>query len=361
MKKIYNEYKRHKKQYLMIVSAFLLYLSTFVLHHISFLIEHVYARTLFPITNQLLSTLTSFVPFSIAEFLYVSLYLLAFALILSILIQGIKGKWLKAIREALVIVSVIYLGFMMLWGLNYYRQPLWVSLNMPVESSKQQLISTVDTLTQMTNQLGVRVSRDEQGIMKLSIPRQDLLKDDFLQMNSLLKPIPFLQGVYGDAKPVFLSKYMLYTQISGMYFPFTAEANVNMLIPDATFPFTVLHELAHQRGIALEDEANFVAFVTAVTHSHPDIQYSGAIMALRSSINALARVDLSLAQSKVEMIDSSVRLDMQSIRDFWAQYDGTVGTVSNQINDTYLKGNQQKDGVASYGRMVDLLVRYLHP
>lgn len=361
MNHIRNEIIRHKKHYAIILSAILLYLATYVLHHVSFVIEHVYARTLFPIINQLISTFTSLFSFSLAEFLYLSLYLLAFGLMLHIIYQAFKGHWVKAIRQSLVVLSALYLSFMGLWGLNYYRQPLIISLGMPAESSEQQLILTVDTLTDVANELSKKVNRDYDGVMKLSISKKELLTDEFLSFNSLLSPFPFLKGAYGDAKPVLLSRYMLYTQISGMYFPFTGEANVNMLIPDVTLPFTVLHELAHQRGIALEDEANFVAFVTAMNHPHPDVQYSGAFMALRSSINALAKIDLPLAQSKVELIDPQVRLDMQAVRDFWAQYDGKVGDVSNQINDTYLKGNQQKDGVASYGRMVDLLVRYLHP
>jgi hypothetical protein len=33
-----------------------------------------------------------------------------------------------------------------------------------------------------------------------------------------------------------------------------------------------------------------------------------------------------------------------------------VERTSNRINNTYLKANNQKDGVKSYGRMVDLLI-----
>ncbi|WP_276929276.1 DUF3810 family protein, partial [Herbinix luporum] len=43
--------------------------------------------------------------------------------------------------------------------------------------------------------------------------------------------------------------------------------------------------------------------------------------------------------------------------EYWAKYEDTVvSTVSNKINDTYLKANAQSDGVKSYGRMVDLLL-----
>ena len=35
-----------------------------------------------------------------------------------------------------------------------------------------------------------------------------------------------------------------------------------------------------------------------------------------------------------------------------------MAEVANQMNDVYLKINDQKDGVKSYGRMVDLMLGY---
>ena len=43
---------------------------------------------------------------------------------------------------------------------------------------------------------------------------------------------------------------------------------------------------------------------------------------------------------------------------FWNRYEGKVAQVSNQVNDTYLKMNDQKEGVKTYGRMVDLMLAY---
>ena len=48
--------------------------------------------------------------------------------------------------------------------------------------------------------------------------------------------------------------------------------------------------------------------------------------------------------------------DLQENNEYWDQYEGKVAEVSNQVNDTYLKLNDQKDGVQSYGRVVDLML-----
>lgn len=43
---------------------------------------------------------------------------------------------------------------------------------------------------------------------------------------------------------------------------------------------------------------------------------------------------------------------------FWDQYEGKVAETATKVNDTYLKLHQQKDGVKSYGRVVDLMLAY---
>jgi hypothetical protein len=49
--------------------------------------------------------------------------------------------------------------------------------------------------------------------------------------------------------------------------------------------------------------------------------------------------------------------DLNANSEYWQQFDDkVVSTVSNKINDTYLKANDQSDGVGSYGRMLDLLL-----
>ena len=40
------------------------------------------------------------------------------------------------------------------------------------------------------------------------------------------------------------------------------------------------------------------------------------------------------------------------------EYDLSAKEVSDKVNDTYLKLNDQQDGVRSYGKMVDLLLAY---
>ena len=57
----------------------------------------------------------------------------------------------------------------------------------------------------------------------------------------------------GKPKPVLFSEVMSYLDISGIYCPFTFEANVNVHMNDVLIPVTMCHELftpfrLHARG-----------------------------------------------------------------------------------------------------------------
>jgi hypothetical protein len=71
------------------------------------------------------------------------------------------------------------------------------------------------------------------------------------------------------------------------------------------------------------------------------------------------RMELTAESSFIKLsknYSEGVRHDLTELNEFWEQYEGPVERTSNRINNTYLKANNQKDGVHSYGRMVDLLI-----
>ena len=149
---------------------------------------------------------------------------------------------------------------------------------------------------------------------------------------------------------------MSYTGITGIYMPYTGEANVNYNIPSFMWASTAAHEMAHQRGFAREDEANFIAYLVCISSEEEDIQYSGVFLALIYSMNALYNEDQKGYFELRDKYSQGLLRDMKYNGDFWDKYQGMAEEISSNINDGYLKGNRQEDGVKSYGRMVDLLI-----
>jgi hypothetical protein len=150
---------------------------------------------------------------------------------------------------------------------------------------------------------------------------------------------------------------MSQTEITGIFIPFTMEANVNVDIPDYSIPATMLHELAHLRGFMREDEANYIAYLAGMESDNAEFKYSSTMLALITAGNALYDKDPDLYFEIRDQYSDGVLKDIRANSRYWQQYDDTViSTVSNKINDTYLKANAQTDGIQSYGRMLDLML-----
>jgi hypothetical protein len=256
-------------------------------------------------------------------------------------------------------ISLVYFCFLLLWGFNYYRSPFSTISGLDVRpSSVKELQELCSNLLSRANSLRTQVHENNAGVMKLSSGRQYVLDAASKGYFNAAAVYPELGGKYGRPKGVLplMSTAMSYAGISGVYFPYTGEANVNTLITDSEFPFTACHEMAHQHGFSREDEANYIAYFVCTKHPDVDFQYSGVLMALIESTNALYSQDKNAFKTLRGQYSEGVLRDLKAINSFWQQYEGPINDVSTKINDAYLKANNQNEGVKSYGRMVDLLL-----
>ena len=144
--------------------------------------------------------------------------------------------------------------------------------------------------------------------------------------------------------------------ITGVYSPFTGEAHVNSDVPANQQPFAACHEVAHQRGFAREDEANFIAWQVCLRSGDPRLRFSAALSALTHVVNTLGRVDPVAAKVALAGLDEGVLEQRRASHAYWAARQGALSDVSRHANDAYLRSQGQSAGVQSYGRMLDLLL-----
>ncbi len=322
-------------------------------------VERLYARLLYPPIGRMLSRFTSLVPISLAELTVVAAIVALFLGVLYFVWRGWRqpGKLVGRLRWVLAFSLFAYAAFILLWGLNYYRQPLASILGLEVEAaSPDELVELCSELLQRTNELRQLQEEDEYQVMRLPGGKWRALGRASLGYRELAKELPQVDGHFGPPKGVRLSKWWSFTGTAGMYFPFTGEANVNMAMPDVNIPAVACHEMAHQRGFAREDEANYLAYLACINHPDVEFQYSGLFMALSQVMRALQRVDAEAFAALRAQYDPGLLRDLEANRDFWQAYSGPIEELSERMNDAYLKSNRQADGVQSYGRMVDLLI-----
>lgn len=355
---------KYKRVYLLGLIPLSLLL-TFIAKKSDYFAEHIYVKHIYKWLSQIISTITGLLPFSIAEILILILPILIFLIFIRFIFKMVsekdkrKERVIKALLNILCTVSVIYFLFTALAGLNYYRYTFSYYSNLEIiDSTLEELYTLTERLMMDANNLRSQVPlTDEEGVFKLSVNNYKLAKAANEAYSRLAEDYPILGGYYGTPKPVVFSKAMSYAEITGIFIPFTMEANVNVDVPDYTIPATMLHELAHQRGFMREDEANFLAYLAGMKSNDVEFRYSSTMHALVVSGNALYGQNTDMYFKIRDQYSEEVLKDLRANSAYWVQYEDTViSAMSNTVNDTYLKANSQSDGVKSYGRMLDLLL-----
>jgi hypothetical protein len=361
-----KKYLKYKRSTIILLLP-LSYLLTFIAKKNSTMVENIYSKNIYKWISQIISTITGIFPFSVAEIMSWVLFVLLVAVsvryIIDVFMEENESKKIEKERKGflnvLCSISVIVFLFVTLAGLNYYRYPFIKYMNIELQDSTvQELSELTKSLTLQANELRKKIPKtDEEGVFQLSVSNYDLSEITDHAFTLLSEKYPILKGNYGKAKPVVFSKVMSKTEITGIFSPFTMEANVNIDISDYTIPSTMLHELAHLRGFMREDEANYLAYLAGINSNNIELQYSSTMLALITAGNALYSQNAEMYYKNRDLYSEGVVKDIVANSKYWQQYDDTViSNTSDKINDTYLKANNQTDGVKSYGRMLDILL-----
>lgn len=275
------------------------------------------------------------------------------------LVKLIRGdRWRNLYRLVMLPVSAalfVYAGYSALWGTYYYADDFLTTGGF---ESREISVDELETVTRYfaarLNELGAAVQRDAQGFYTLD--RRDILDRSREIYNNTETLHPRLAGPAVSAKAIASSHWLSYLDFTGFFFPFTGEACVNTDFPVSLFPSTVAHELAHQRGVAREQDANFVAVLSGLESGDLDYGYSACLLAYIHLGNTLYSADYARWEPVYKSLSREVRLDMALNNTYWQQFETPVQTVSNTVHEGLLQSYDQQLGLKSYGACVDLLV-----
>lgn len=311
-----------------------------------------------------LAVLCSHVRFSVAEVLIVTAAAAVLARLAYGLVRLLRGR--SSLRRAYRLVMglaaaglAVYAGFSLLWGVYYYGDDFMAKSGLdssPV--STEQLETVTEYFARLANLYGSEVERNADGLYVCD--RDAILARSPALFDSTVEDFPCLDGPRVAAKGVLLSRGMSYIDFTGFFFPFTGEANVNTDFPPALFASTVAHELSHQRGVAKEQEANFVAVLASLRSGDADFCYSAALLAYTHLGNALYSADRAAWERVYAALDENVRRDLALNNAYWRQFETPVQSVSNTVYEGFLHSYDQTLGLKSYGACVDLLVNYYY-
>lgn len=324
--------------------------------------EYAVSRGLFKVFTVPVGFLTSLIPLSLTEICAV---LALPAVVALIIVFAVRMKKSRSRRKTAVRAGRFLAGFasfaalvyMTAHGANYYRMGMEQLMQLDTSPKPAEfLLAVCKDLAAHAAEERELLTEDENGCVTFTEDIYTELSRTGSGYEKLVEEYPFLWTSIGRQKPVQLSYYWSYTGITGMYFPFLAECNVNIEQPDLSIPFTASHESAHSRGIAFENECNFLAYLSCINSEYPEFRYSGYMNAFKFCSNSLYACDKELWRQAYECTTEGMRRDFTAENDYIDRFKGEVQTASTAVNDGFIKAQGVSDGTRSYGRVTDLIL-----
>lgn len=339
-----------------------------VLIYAAFLLSESFAeffnRHISSVFRATLAHLTSWIPFSLAEFMLLLIPVWVF--IISTVLLRKYGDTVKEILSSVIcilsVLAVVFSTFTLGFASAYHGHTLGEKLGLEVdEVSAEELYDTALILIDKINDEVEAIRYGADGFSIMPYGYEEMNDKLMKAYDKLCDEQNLVQRLNSRVKPVMLSEAMSYTHITGVYTFFTGEANINVAFPDYSLTFTAAHELAHQRGIARENEANFMAFLVCSGSSDAYLRYCAYLNLYEYVANALYVADNALYIKAYACLPMCVKNELSAYSEFMSKYrDSVASDVSGAINDTFLKLHGT-EGTRSYGMVVDLAVAYFKP
>lgn len=311
--------------------------------------------------EQFLGRMWAIIPVSGAEILAACAIISGAAWVIWTLVRLIRERSLGNVWRRLLALAAVCLwllaGLDWLWNAAYYAHSFARRSGLEVGGcSTEELARVTRLFGEKAGELSLQVPRDEQGHFALST--EECLERGVRVYDGLVDEFPFLDIPAVRTKPLLCSWLQSRLGFTGIYFPFTGEANVNVDAPACLLPATIAHEMAHQRMVAAEEEANFVGIAACITCDDVTFRYSGYLFGLIHLSNALYSVDREAWYEVRADFPQELVTDWNDNNAYWAQMASPVEDLAEQAYDSFLKGNGQTMGIRSYGACVDLLVAW---
>ena len=317
-----------------------------------------YCVTVSALLRKGLAFLTGFLPFSLAETVVVAIIPLVILLLVRVLVLRFyykeKGHIRSFILKLLCVLMAAVALFINTFGICYKRERLSNMLGIDTGNiNDDDLMVTAYLCIAAASGYLDEISHLPDGSTVMPYGFDEMTKRIHNGYKVILKNVPEVMSV----KPVALSEPWTYTYISGMYFPFTGESNVNVNYPDFVVAFTAAHEMAHQLGFASEDEANMMAFLALHYSDDSYLIYSAYMNALDYLIADMKSQSAAVLGG---IADHRILKEFISYSQFLRRYSNkTASVISDSVNDAYLKANGVENGSRSYNDVTELICGFM--
>lgn len=308
------------------------------------IVEHRYSQGMYPRLQSAVTPVSNLFSFALLDvFAAITLTIGMLLFVRATRRFGLRKALLKGSGAVISSAALVFLVFLLTWGLNYRRVPLEEKLDFRAERLRPdaavQLASVVVQQTNTAYAAAQQASFDAPALEAAFIDAQGLLGRERL-------------AAPGRPKLSVLQPYFRWTAIDGMTVPGFLEVILNPDLLPYEVPFTLAHEWGHLAGYADEAEANFFAWLACVRSPDPLIKYSGWLEAYGLALRGVPRGE----RASVPKLDEGPRQDLQAISARIARSSPRARTAARGVYDSYLKANRVDEGIHSYDAALRLML-----
>ena len=317
-------------------------------------VERWFSTGLYPALQRTVTPLSNVLPFAVLDLLAVA----GCAAVVATLVRAATAArrtrrvlpLLRVLGDLAVAAALVYLAFLMFWGLNYRRVPMTARLVVEAGAPASQAVT----------ELGVEAAMQLNGLHDEAHRAgwderpsdSETFRAAFASAQRALSDAPPAEP--GRLKRTLFGPYFRWISVDGMVNPFGLEVLANPDLLPFERPFVAAHEWSHLAGYADEAEASFVGWL-ACMRAGVAARYSGWLFLygqVHSELDDAGRARLAsvLGEGPRQDIDAI----LQRLRRGQLPWLRTAGW---QVYDQYLKANRVEEGVRSYGAVVTLILR----
>ena len=320
-------------------------------------VERFYSNGMYVWVSKISRATLGKIPFSVGDLIYgiVIIYILKS-------IWNSRKSWRFEKRNAalkiLSLLSVVYFLFHFLWAMNYYRQPLFEKMEIEKDYTDADLLTFTKKLIVKTNEIQTQITKNDSLKVVFPYSQRQVFKMNLNGYKTLSNQYQFFEYTNPSVKKSLFSLPLTYMGFGGYLNPFTNEAQVNYLMPMYNLPTATCHEMAHQMGFASESECNFIGFLASAKNDDLYFKYSGYSFALRYCLGNWQIRNEKVFDELVKTVHPGILKNYKESEDFWRKYETFIDKGFHIFYDNFLKFNQQKEGMESYSKLVNLMVGY---
>ena len=306
--------------------------------------------------------LLGYIPFSIGDLLYVCVGFGVISAIIRWIYYAIKfGLYTAEIAASLLnavnTVLFVYLVFITSWGANYYKPALtkfWgledretQKLREQDDPAAQKKLRARDSVALVAFDLFLINKLNELAPYYTTLSFHEINErgGDYFRNYTSSK----VNGRGLWIKSSLFSYFIERLGIDGYYNPFTGEGQVNTDLPMFVMPFVACHEMAHQAGIAAEGDANLVSYTLCTTAGDTSFRYSAYLNIWMYTNNRVSRRDSVFAHKLEAKLNKLTLAQLDTMEQLSEKYHNQFANYSSKLYDSYLKMEDQKKGIRSYG------------